>query len=349
MKSRVGLLFLLGMTGIAPVVAQEQVPDDEAAKRAEINEIKLSENAIYADVVEIATDDNEAVSLAQQKSINMLQAHVIEVFAKRLHMEPKDVQEIWDVIDDKCQNIVVRKGDLFRVFSYIVKDAIGLGRKKPKEGDVEKYLLAKEEEEKEQKIVINLTSMLTGGQDSINNVVQPQPADTLLAAKEPVQAAPIPLAPVPADPVIKDTPIAEAPQPSVKETPAPVAVVTPESEKAPVPEPAAIEQPAVIEQPAAAQPAVPELVQTMFDKQDMVTLLKYLSAEKDAQRLMFGNARTMTSPEKCYVVIVDKRSRKILTILGTGSTERTNYRTFKPDNLEKFKQGMYSAIFVQLY
>lgn len=68
----------------------------------------------------------------------MLQAHVIEVFAKRLHMEPKDVQEIWDVIDDKCQNIVVRKGDLFRVFSYIVKDAVGLGRKKPKEGDVEK-------------------------------------------------------------------------------------------------------------------------------------------------------------------------------------------------------------------
>lgn len=343
MKSRVGLLFLLGMTGIVPAVAQEQVPDDEAAKRAEINEIKLSENAIYADVVEIATDDNEAVSLAQQKSINMLQAHVIEVFAKRLHMEPKDVQEIWDVIDDKCQNIVVRKGDLFRVFSYIVKDAVGLGRKKPKEGDVEKYLKAKEEEEKEKKIVINLTSMLTGGQDSINNVVQPQPADTLLAAKEPVQTAPIPLAPVPAEPVIKDTPIAEAPQPSVKETPAPVAVATPEPKKAPVPEPAATEQ------PAAAQPAVPELVQTMFEKQDMGTLLKYLSAEKDAQRLMFGNARTMTSQEKCYVVIVDKRSRKILTILGTGSTERTNYRTFKPDNLEKFKQGMYSAIFVQLY
>lgn len=116
--------------------------------------------------------------------------------------------------------------------------------------------------------------MLTGGQDSINNVVQPQPADTLLAAKEPVQTAPIPLAPVPAEPVIKDTPIAEAPQPSVKEIPAPVAVATPEPKKASVPEPAATEQ------PAAAQPAVPELVQTMFDKQDMGTLLKYLSAGK---------------------------------------------------------------------
>lgn len=330
MKRKFYLFFLWGMVGIAPALAQEQVPEDEAAKRAEINEIKLSENAIYADVVEMVSDDNEAVSLAQQKSINMLQAHVIEVFAKRLHMEPKDVQEIWDVIDDKCQNIVVRKGDLFRVFTYIVKDAIGLGRRKPKEGDVEKYLMAKEEEEKEKKIVINLTNMLTGGQDSINYVAPP------VSAQADTVVAPIPPAPVPA------TEVAQAVAPVQVQAAAPVQTQA----AAPVQTPAV----APVQAPVApVQPAIPEVVQTMFDKQDMGTLLKYLSAEKTAQHLMFGNSRTMTSPDKCYVVIIDKSTRQIVTILGTGTSERTNYKTLKADNLDNFKQGMYSAVFVQLY
>lgn len=338
MKRKFYLFFLWGMVGIAPALAQEQVPEDEAAKRAEINEIKLSENAIYADVVEMVSDDNEAVSLAQQKSINMLQAHVIEVFAKRLHMEPKDVQEIWDVIDDKCQNIVVRKGDLFRVFTYIVKDAIGLGRRKPKEGDVEKYLMAKEEEEKEKKIVINLTNMLTGGQDSINYVAPP------VSAQADTVVAPIPPAPVPA------TEVAQAVAPVQVQAAAPVQVQA----AAPVQTQAAapVQTPAVapVQAPVApVQPAIPEVVQTMFDKQDMGTLLKYLSAEKTAQHLMFGNSRTMTSPDKCYVVIIDKSTRQIVTILGTGTSERTNYKTLKADNLDNFKQGMYSAVFVQLY
>ena len=114
--------------------------DEETAKKKEINQIKRSEQAVYADIMEMASDDEEALSAAHQKSRDMLQAHVIEIFAKRMKMSKKDVQEIWDVIDDKCQNIVVKKGDLFRVFSYIMKDAIGLGPKKPKEGDVEKYM-----------------------------------------------------------------------------------------------------------------------------------------------------------------------------------------------------------------
>ena len=370
MKRKFYLFFLWGMVGIAPALAQEQVPEDEAAKRAEINEIKLSENAIYADVVEMVSDDNEAVSLAQQKSINMLQAHVIEVFAKRLHMEPKDVQEIWDVIDDKCQNIVVRKGDLFRVFTYIVKDAIGLGRRKPKEGDVEKYLMAKEEEEKEKKIVINLTNMLTGGQDSINYVAPP------VSAQADTVVAPIPPAPVPA------TEVAQAVAPVQVQTAAPVQVqaaapvqvqaaapvqvqaAAPVQVQAAAPvqvqaaAPVQTQAAAPVQTPAVApvqapvapvQPAIPEVVQTMFDKQDMGTLLKYLSAEKTAQHLMFGNSRTMTSPDKCYVVIIDKSTRQIVTILGTGTSERTNYKTLKADNLDNFKQGMYSAVFVQLY
>ena len=43
---------------------------------------------------------------------------------------------IFDVIDDKCQNITIDAGDIIRVFSYISKDAIGLTPRKPKEKDV---------------------------------------------------------------------------------------------------------------------------------------------------------------------------------------------------------------------
>ena len=117
------------------IYGQELTDEEAQSKKKEINGIKLSEEAVYADVVELALDDNEAISLAQQKSINLLQTHVIEIFAKRMNMSKADVQEIWDVIDDKCQNIVVRKGDLLRVFSYIMKDAIGLGPKKPKKDE----------------------------------------------------------------------------------------------------------------------------------------------------------------------------------------------------------------------
>ena len=175
-------LCSLGMSG------QDLSGQDETSKKKEINGIKLSEEAVYADVIEMATDDNEAISLAQQKSINLLQTHVIEIFAKRMNMSKADVQEIWDVIDDKCQNIVVRKGDLLRVFSYIMKDAIGLGPKKPKQKDIEKYLGDETKEEIADTTLvkeasIQLANAMTGSKDSIN-VAPTKKAGEVVAEKK---------------------------------------------------------------------------------------------------------------------------------------------------------------------
>ena len=131
---KIVLLLSLALSAFS-TYAQEANGPEELEKKKEINEIKLSEQAHYAEVViEMVTDDNEAVSLAHQQSLALLQTHVIEVFAKRLNMSKQDVREIWSVIDDKCQNIEIQRGDLLRVFSYMAKDALKgwMGNKKVK-------------------------------------------------------------------------------------------------------------------------------------------------------------------------------------------------------------------------
>ena len=131
---KIVLLLSLALSAFS-TYAQEANDPEELEKKKEINEIKLSEQAHYAEVViEMVTDDNEAVSLAHQQSLALLQTHVIEVFAKRLNMSKQDVREIWSVIDDKCQNIEIQRGDLLRVFSYMAKDALKgwMGNKKVK-------------------------------------------------------------------------------------------------------------------------------------------------------------------------------------------------------------------------
>ena len=177
---KVTLLFV-SILCAASLSAQEAsaFSKDAADKGKEINNIKRSEQAVYADIMEfVAPDNDEVPTLAQQRSQQLLQTHVIEIFAKRMKMDKKDVQEIWDVIDDICQNIVVRKGDICRVFTYIMKDALGLTPKKPKKGDVEKYLTPDKSEAEMAEVSQSealgmseqLANILTSGQDSIDNV-----------------------------------------------------------------------------------------------------------------------------------------------------------------------------------
>lgn len=285
---------------------QTTVPTEEAAvKGKEINDIKRSEEAIYADVLEfVAPESEEIPTLAQQKSQQMLQAHVIEVFAKRMKMDKKDVQEIWDVIDDKCQNIVVRKGDLCRVFTYIMKDALGLAPKKPKKGDVEKYL----EDDKEE-------------------IVAEAPKDTaqVLLAEAPVQQPPWEQAVAPV----------EVPEPVAT----PVVVKEPEPAPQPLPEPEPV--PVVVE--------VPQLAKEMLAKSDMTELLRFLVKEKSRQTLMYGSLASMTNAEKCYVIIINKPAKKVVTVLGPGTEQRINYVTFKQDAIANYKGGDHQAIVVQEY
>ncbi|EGF51996.1 hypothetical protein [Bacteroides fluxus] len=306
--------------------------DEETAKKKEINQIKRSEQAVYADIMEMASDDEEALSAAHQKSRDMLQAHVIEIFAKRMKMSKKDVQEIWDVIDDKCQNIVVKKGDLFRVFSYIMKDAIGLGPKKPKEGDVEKYM------EKTATADSVATDPVVTDSVPIEVTHATQPKDSVVPAPiEPVQET---TSTQPQEELSKEEkPKEEQPQPQKEETP-----VVPQ----PVVQPA---DPVVMQPTTPPAPAVetPARAKAMLAQSSINGLIRYLNTEKQNHTLIYGSMRTMQSPEKCYIIIIDKATQKVVSLLSPGSDSRTNYVTGQPDHLNNYKGGKHSAIFVQEY
>ena len=437
------LWMIVGGCFYPTLVSAQDTAEEEARKKAEINEIKLSENTIYADVIEMVTDDNEAVSLAQQKSMNMLQMHVIEMFAKRMKMPPEDVQEIWDVIDDKCQNIVVKKGDLFRVFTYIVKDAVGLGRKKPKKGDVEKYLTPNEDKdladaqktlkdmEKEVKLEEDSTNMVaqvippaevpaavppaevpatevpvteaSAKETTVDEIpaalapiletpvkeatveavpvkeetVEAVPAAVVPVTETPVQTVPVqevPVNEVPVQetpvqeaaavkaeetpkavtvPVIADTPkpvVTEAPKPVVTEAPKPVVTEAPKPVVAETPKPVVTEAPKPAPAPAVAEAqSVPEMARLLMSKGDMKSLLAYLKAEKDKHTLMYGSLKNMIYKDKCYIVIVNKSTYMIETVLGKGFDERMNYKTMKTDKLDNYTNSNYSAVLVQDY
>lgn len=321
---KIRILIVLALCIVTGMKAQETAPVTEDSKqKKEINEIKLSEEAVYADVVQMVTDDNEAVTLAQQKSIAMLQTHVIEIFAKRMKMDKKDVQEIWDVIDDKCQNITVRKGDLLRVFTYIAKDALGLGPKKPKKGDVEEWLTPDVDKDtiamdttEVKEIMTATANILTEGKDSINYVAsvpatKPVSKDTVTQAK--------PVVAVQTETAI----VAETPQTKITEPePAPVPVV---------------------------EVKVPALCETLMAQKTYARLMSFLKAEKSQQKLMYGNFDTMQYPEKCYVVVIDKATRVITAVLDKGETDRMNFVTKKNDRYNNYRGGNYAIIFIQEY
>lgn len=332
MKRTVFVLFLLLLWGGVAVAQQQEMSEQEvAAQKEEINNIKLGDNAVYAEVIETMTDDNEAVSLAKQKSINLLQSHVIEVFAKRLHMEKKDLQEIWDVIDDKCQNIVIKKGDLFRVFTYIAKDALGLTRRKPKKGDVEKYLMDDPKEVTAADTTVlqegmkQLAEKTVDKQDDevlVDNLTQPTPFERP-QSEQPVASRPVAETPVPA----------AAPTVVTVIEPAPVLAAQPVA--APAAEP-------------AAPVKVPDFIQPVMQFIFFNDLMAYLKQEQN-RSLIYGSKKDMLSVDECYVVILEKSSRRIVAVLGKGADSRLNYTASRLDKLSEYSGGRYIAIFVQEY
>ena len=129
MKFKLSILFLLFATHLC---AQDVISPDDVLKKKEINSIKLAGEAIYADTYQEVSADEAELAEAHRRSKDLLKAHVIEIFAKRLHMEKKDVQEIWTVLENRCENIIIKKGDLCRVFTYVMKNAIGASLSKNK-------------------------------------------------------------------------------------------------------------------------------------------------------------------------------------------------------------------------
>ena len=358
MKKIVGLaIFLLGSIGLN---AQEISTQEEIQKKKEINQIKLGEQAMYADVVEVASDDFEAISQAQQRSINMLQTNVIEACAKKMNMSKKDVQDIFDIIDDKCQNVVIKKGDMLRVFSYIAKDAIGLGRKKASK-EVNEFFASEESDSLEaQKATEQAMNLVMGDNETINEVqTKKEEVTTANPVQQATQAAEQAAMTVGQTTAATNQTVVVVQQPTqTNTTPAQTIVVVQQPtnpsvaatvvEPVPTPVPTPAPKPAPLPEPVP-EVSVPELCQTMMDKGNMNDLMRFLNQEKRYQRLMYGNSAAMQYPEKCYIVIIDKASRNIVSVLDKGHPERMNFVSKKMDRYSNYRGGNYAAIFIQEY
>ena len=308
--------ILLMFLCIFEIGAQETSASEEAAKKKEINGIKLGEQAVYAEVYEVAADDEAALRLAQRKSVNMLEARIIEASSEQLGMSKEDMKAIFDVIDDKCQNIVIKKGDMIRVFSYIMKDKIGFSKKKPSSKDLKEYFEEDNDSIAIQEQLEKAAEKVMEGQDSINYVahqanIEILPKDTIVEEKESVFQEEI------------------------------------QKKNAPKEEVKKVEDVSVVQQQPEIE--IPDLCQTMIAKENFVQLRKFLQNEKRYQRLMFANSNTMQSIENCYIVIIEKASNKIVSVLDKGENDRMNFVTKKMDNFRNYRRSGYAAIFVQEY
>ena len=297
------LLFTVNVMGQLPVTDPE-----ETARKKEINSIKKTGEAVYADVYQEATTEEAALSEAEQKSKEMLKTHVYEIFSKRMGMSKEDVREIWKVLESKCKHIVVKRGDLFRVFTYVMKNAVGSSD--PTD------------------LIAENTQPATS-----NNISTPEQVTTSAPKPEP--------APAP-KPEVKSEPKPVVPTPAPKPEPKPEPVPTPKPEPAPVstpkPEPA-----------TQSEVVVPVLCKTIIEKGNFDNVYKYLKREKAYQRLMYGTARNMQYPEKCYIVLTNKSTGEIVAVLDKGQSERMNFVTMKMDRYSNYRGGNYSAIFIQEY
>ena len=284
-----------------------QVPEtnpEEAAKKKEINALKKNGDAYYSDVYHEVNAEEADLAEAQQRSKDMLRAHVVEVFSKRMGMSKEDVRDIWEVLEKNCQNIVVKRGDLFRVFTYVMKNALNPDAPEiPVDGG-------------------------DGGNPALEVAMipelQPEVKVDTVAIVTPASSTPVP--------VVTASQIESQPE----HTPMPKPEPKPEPKLEPEPEPVPVVE-------------VPVLCQNLIAKENFDKVYRYLQQEKAYQRLMYGTAKTMQRPEKCYIVLTDKDSGAIVAVLDKGESERMNFVTKKMDHFRNYQGGNYKAIFIQEY
>lgn len=311
MRKFISLLILLSAN--IGIHAQEVTSQENQAKEDSIFNVKISEEAHYAEVtIDFLMKDDKDVSAQEMDARRLLQAHIIEIFSKRFNMNNDDVQEIWDVIDDKCQNVEIKRGDLLSVFSYITKDAFkGLfGRKQLKPLTPQDSLILFGPKEKEvlpvaEPLVAEKTESNT---KTDNNEIAEEKSETLKV--EEVKT------------VVEVKTIPEVTEPEVKI-----------EKKTNEPKQEAVE--------------IPELCQTIIAKRDFQALMSFLDQEKTYGNLFFGGMNSMQKLEMCYVVILEKSSGKIVGVLDKGNANRLNFMTRKQERHDNYTREEYRKIFVQ--
>lgn len=341
---KLSYLFILLLFPIVAFAQEATVQDKE--NKEKIKEIKLSEDYVYADAV---TEEN--LSEAQQNSMDLLRANVNAIFAERFHMSKEDVEDIWDVIEDKCQNVTIKKGDMFRVFTYIMKDYLFPGKKKKKVKNEElvkvkpsKDEILPDEIEEVSEALVN-DSLPTASQNEILAFVpdakpdvtsQPEPQQTQEAGESEAtlqDKAQEVVSEVTGDPteVVTEVPVAVATSVATEEPVTTTVIATPVTQ---VEEPVAAE-PEDITVSSPSAPALDPIVKELLEIQTYKELISLLDQKKEEGTLIYGRIKTMRSPDRCYLAIFKKS--EVITILGKGDKERLNLKTNTEDSLNNYK------------
>lgn len=343
MKKLSYLLILL----LFPIVAfAQEATEQDKENKEKIKVIKLSEDYVYADAV---TEDN--LSEAQQNSMDLLRANVNAIFAERFHMPKEDVEEIWDVIEDKCQNVTIKKGDLFRVFTYIMKDYLFPGKKKKKvkneelaEVKASKDEILPDEIEEVSEALVN-DSLPTAAQNEILAFV-PEAKPDVTSQPESQQTQEVGESEATLQDKTQEVASEVTDDPTEAATEIPVPVTTSVVAEEPVTTTviatpvSQVEEPVVSgkEEIAVSSPSAPALdpiVKELLKTQTYKELISLLDQKKEEGTLIYGRIKTMRSPDRCYLAIFKKS--EVVTILGKGDKERLNLKTNTEDSLNNYK------------
>lgn len=381
MRKKIVLYTLFAICAIGSN-AQEMTPEEATALKKEMNEIKRSEDYIVAEgLAEYLSDDgDQAVSMAQHQSMMKLRTQVVTVFAQHLHMTPDDVEAIWDVIEDKCQNVEITAGDVTRSFFYVSKEVVSgflpdvnlfpewKKKRQEREAEREAEKLAEAEDGNTlveqpvavtQEVVNPEEEALTA--DNVDEESEVEEDEVAAEVEEMAEAETEESKTATQNQVVVRTQVTVVEQ-TVEEvkqeaatTPAEPVVETPEREEvpaAPVVESVTPVEETPVETPVQESPVVkvevPPLCQKMLDKKNMETLRKFLDTEKAYEKLIYGPERYMRRASECYIVILDKNTKNIVTVLDKGITERMNFVTGKMDTFSSYQMaGGYMAVFVQ--
>ena len=270
-----GLFLILSVLSIG-IHAQELTEQEAQAKEDSVFNMKLSGLSHYAETaVEMIMEDDAKVSVAKQQSMLLLQTHIIEIFSKCLNMKNEDVQEIYELIEEKADEITIKRGDLYKVIIYIAKDGLKgfLGKKKIKPLSPEDSLILFGPKVKEEEITFK--------QDTIEHKSDSIVRDTIIK-------------PIPPKPIV-----------------------------------------------------VPAFCKKLIEKGNKKELEAFLEDGDLYSELMYGTIDDMQYISKCYVVIIEKATEKIIGVLDKGESARINFMTKGMDYYGKYDKEKYELIFVQ--
>lgn len=313
--STVAFLLLVSL-----VTTAQTTPTDSTA-RAQVREIKLSEQYVYADAVS-PNSFEEAIQAATEE----LRIQASTLLAE-LNYEKKITLETIGRMDSICQNLQYKQMSMFKAFVYVPKNKL-LGREEdsetadasisPSQEKVHREVAAEiapssisPDTPKEKEFALNETGTETAQNEKskVEENLQTSsasslPADTidLVADTRPVQETDpteIPTNPTPTNEMVTDT--------------------LPDKQQ--------------------------RVITDLLDLDTYESVMLYLNAMKEDGRLMYGKMSTLRSPEEAYLIIV--RNGRLVTVLNKGNKKRINLKTQQTEDVQKYKG--YAVIWLKVF